>query len=170
MEAEAKAQAEQEKRAKAEAEAKAQREARERGVNPPCWYTVETKPGGGRREKAIYLLDIAVHDRHMVLGRREPPRGGPDDEEGDYRREFREIGAHRLPYGKRLGNTEVREALDGIAKLGKEAKIRSYSCISYVRVWDLTGRTAKHRWQDAHERLLQQYLGTYVVQDAPWPH
>ena len=138
-------------------------------MNPPCWYTVKAKPEGGHREKPLYLLDVAVYDRYMVLGRRAPPAGGPDDEEGDYRREFHEIGADQLPYGKRLGDVEVREALDGIEKMGKGAKIRSYSCILYAQVWDRTRSTAKHRWQSA-ERLLQQYLGAYVVQNDPWPH
>lgn len=146
---------------------------RQKGINPPCWYTAVSQRDGTIREKPLYLLDIAIHDRHIVLGRRTPPPGGPDDEKGSYASEFQQVGAHRLPYGKRLTDAEVRAALTGIRQAGKEARIRSYPCISYAQVWDRTGATSKQRWRNAHESLVQQYLGTYVVQDprsTPWPH
>ena len=146
---------------------------RQKGINPPCWYRAVSQGDGTIREKPLYLLDIAIHDRHIVLGRRTPPPGGPDDEKGSYASEFQQVGAHRLPYGKRLTDAEVRGALTEIKRKGKEAKIRSYPCISYGQVWDQTGSTSKQRWRNAHESLVQQYLGTYVVQDprsSPWPH
>ena len=146
---------------------------RQKGIDPPCWYTPVQRSDGTIREKALYLMDVAIHDRHIVLGRRSPPPGGPDDEEGSYAAEFEQMGAHRLPYGKRLTNTQARRALQGIEEQGKNAKIRSYPCISYAQVWDRTGTTSKQRWREVHENLVQRYLGTYVVRDMrknPWPH
>ena len=146
---------------------------RQKGIDPPCWYTPVRRADGTIREKALYLMDVAIHDRHIVLGRRSPPPGGPDDEEGSYAAEFEQMGVHRLPYGKRLTNTQARRALQGIGEQGRNAKIRSYPCISYAQVWDRTGTTSKQRWREAHENLVQRYLGTYVVRDMrknPWPH
>ena len=143
---------------------------RQKGVDPPCWYTPERRPDGSIREKPLYLMDVAIHDRHIVLGRRVPPSGGPDDEKGSYTAEFAQIGAHRLPYGEPLEDAEVRQALRGIRDQGDNAKIRSYPCKSYAKVWDFTGTTSKRRWREALENVVELHLLTYKVRDDPWPH
>ena len=145
---------------------------RRKGGRPPCWYTAVEREDETVREKALYLVDVAIHDGYILLGRRPAPAGGPDDEDGHYASEFEEIGAQRLPYGERLSNRQAQRVLEGIAVKGRSAEIRGYSCIFYAMVWDRTSRAAKQRWREAHD-LVQRYLGTYVVRDPgdyPWPH
>ena len=163
-------------RAEGELRGYASREAREgtqraKGVDPPCWYRVVERADGTVRERALYLLNVAVRDRGIVLGRRSPPAGGPDDEDGDYAREFKELGGKALPYGKMLTDAQARAALAPIRERGDAGLVRSYPCKSYAQVWDLTGRSAKGRWRSAKERLVEQYLGVYVIEDLeenPW--
>ncbi|MCY3837159.1 MAG: hypothetical protein OXH09_00630 [Gammaproteobacteria bacterium] len=47
--------------------------------------------------------------------------------------------------------------------------MRSYSCVFWVRVWDLTSRHAKARWQQAHDKLIEGMFGAYTVRSDPWP-
>ena len=143
----------------------------DKGVDPPCWYVRVATANGGDREKALYAIDVAIHDDHIVLGRRSPPPGGPDQgESGSYRAEYDALGLGELPYGQRLENTEVRKALGPIRDAGNSARVRSYPCKFYAQVWDRTGTASKSRWQEAHANVIQQYLNTYVVQDTPWRH
>ena len=143
----------------------------DKGVDPPCWYVRVATANGGDREKALYAIDVAIHDDHIVLGRRSPPPGGPDrGESGSYQAEYDALGLGKLPYGQRLGNTEVRKALGPIRDAGNSARVRSYPCKFYAQVWDRTGTASKSRWQEAHANVIQQYLNTYVVQDTPWRH
>ena len=143
----------------------------DKGVDPPCWYVRVATANGGDREKALYAIDIAIHDHHIVLGRRNPPSGGPDrGESGSYRAEYDALGIGKLPYGKRLGNEEIRRALAPIRDAGNSGRVRSYPCKFYAQVWDRTGAASKSRWQQAHANVIQQYFNTYVVQDTPWRH
>ena len=143
----------------------------EKGTNPPCWYRRVPKEGGGTREKPIYVVDIAVYNASMVLGRRAPPAGGADrGEVGTYAAEAERLGVDRLAYGVALSDSQVREQLSPLRNAGAAGRVRSYACIFYARVWDLTSREAKARWKRAHEQVLQTIVGTYLVQEDPWPH
>ena len=142
---------------------------RRKGQNPPCWY--ETVPAGdGTREKAHYLFDIAVHDEYMVVRRRPIPPGRADDDHGrPYAEEAGDLGLEDIPFGERLTDEEMNRHMKPIRDLGKDRKVRSYSCIFWVKVWDRTSRDAKLRWKQAHDEILEGLFGTYVVKDDPWP-
>ena len=141
---------------------------RRKGQNPPCWY--ETVPAGdGTREKAHYLFDIAVHDEYMVLRRRPIPPGRADDDHGrPYAEEAGDLGLEDIPFGERLTDEEMNRHMKPIRDLGRDRKVRSYSCIFWVKVWDRTSRDAKLRWKQAHDEILEGLFGTYVVKDDPW--
>ncbi len=51
--------------------------------------------------------------------------------------------------------------------MGKNGQIRDYSCVFYVKVWDLTSETAKKRWQQA-EDTIKDWFYTYRVRNDPW--
>lgn len=142
---------------------------RRKGQNPPCWY--ETVPkGDGTREKAHYIFNIAVHDEYMVVGRREIPPGGADDDNGQlYTKEAEYLGLEDIRYDTPLTDAEMQREMQPIFDLGKGREVRSYSCIFSVKVWDRTSQGAKERWQEAHDGTLERLFGTYVVQDDPWP-
>ena len=142
---------------------------RRKGQNPPCWY--ETVPkGDGTREKAHYIFNIAVHDEYMVVGRREiPPGGADDDNDRPYTKEAENLGLEDIRYDTPLTDSEMQRQMQPIFDLGKGSEVRSYSCIFSVKVWDRTSPGAKARWKEAHDGTLERLFGTYVVQDDPWP-
>lgn len=145
---------------------------RTKGHNPPCWY--ERVPTGrdGDREKPYYTFDVAVFDESMIL-RRVPAPGGRASDDRDsryssYAEEARVLRLDRLPYNVPLGDEEVIAAIRPIHDAGKNEEIRTYSCIFWARVWDRTSPGAKKRWKDAHDRILEGLLGTFLVSDDPW--
>ena len=142
---------------------------RHKGQNPPCWY--ETVADGGRkREKAHYIFNIAVHDEYMVVLRHPIPRGQADDDHGrPYTEEADDLRLEDIPYGVPLSYGEVTRHMERIRDLGKMRKVRSYSCIFWVKVWDKTSPEAKARWKEAHDGVLEGLFGTYQVKDEPWP-
>ena len=154
------------------AEAVAKRELRvmqEKGQNPPCWYQRVPDGRDGLREKPYYTFDVAVFERHMVLRRAPTPPGGADDDTGGtYQSEAFALGLERLPYGTELSDQEVVQALLPVHRAGKEREVRSYSCIFWVRVWDMTPPHAKVRWKSAHDAILEGMFGAYTVTDRPW--
>ena len=142
---------------------------RHKGQNPPCWY--ETVADGGRkREKAHYIFNIAVHDEYMVVLRHPIPRGQADDDHGrPYTEEADDLRLEDIPYGVPLSYGEVTRHMERIRDLGKLRKVRNYSCIFWVKVWDKTSPEAKARWKEAHDGVLEGLFGTYQVKDEPWP-
>ena len=154
------------------AEEVARRELRvmqEKGQNPPCWYRRVPDGRDGLREKPYYTFDVAVFERHMVLRRVPAPPGGADDDTGGtYQSDAFALGLERLPYGTELSDQEVVEALMPVYRAGKDRQVRSYSCIFWVRVWDLTPPQAKVRWKRAHDAILEGMFGAYTVTDQPW--
>ena len=142
---------------------------RRKGQNPPCWYETVAE-GNGTREKAHYVFNIAVHDEYMVVGRREIPPGGADDDNGrPYTEEAENLDLEDIRYDTPLTDAEMRRQMRPIFDLGKGREVRSYSCIFSVKVWDRTSPGAKARWKEAHDGTLERLFGTYVVQDDPWP-
>lgn len=149
--------------------AEEQRVLREKGQNPPCWYETVTTTGGGAREKALYLFDIAVFDEHMVVRQRPMPPGGAfDDSDRTYAEEAILLPLNQIRYGVSLSDSEVEDSLSPIFHAGKEARVRTYSCVFFVQVWDETSDFAKARWQQAHDRVLEGLFGTFTVRDEPW--
>ena len=143
-----------------------------KGHNPPCWYERVPSDRGRDREKPYYTFEVAVFDQSMVLRQvPAPPGGAVDDQDSrysNYAEEARILRLDRLPYNVPLRNQEVIAAILPIHDAGKNEEIRSYSCIFWARVWDLTSLDAKARWKDAHDRILEGLLGTYAVSDDPW--
>ena len=145
---------------------------RTKGHNPPCWYERVPTGRGGDREKPYYTFEVAVFDESMIL-RRIPAPGGRASDDRDsryssYAEEARALRLDRLPYNVPLGDEEVIAAIRPIHDAGKNEEIRTYSCIFWARVWDRTSPGAKERWKDAHDRILEGLLGTYLVSDDPW--
>lgn len=144
-----------------------------KGITPPCWYqrVEETNPATDAtvREKPYYLFDVAIRDDHLEIGRVAIPEGRAVDDDGrPYVEEAQALSLDALPYDVRLADQEFRNHVTPLFEAGNGGKVRSYSCIFYVRVWDETALDAKGRWQDAHDRLLEQLFGTHRVRGTPW--
>ncbi len=141
-----------------------------KGENPPCWYRTVAADAGKTREKPYYAFDIAVYDDAIVVRRREPPPGRAEDDDGPlYIDEARSIGFDEVAYDARLTNAELEQEMRRIHDLGKAGNVRTYPCIFWVRVWDKTSASAKARWKQAHDDILESLFGTYNVKDDPWP-
>ena len=142
---------------------------REKGHNPPCWYHNVQDGLGGEREKPYYTFDVAVFDENMVVRQVEPPPGGAEDDNGStYAAEAVRLRLDRIPYDTPLNDAATIRHLQPIHDAGKRAEVRSYSCIFWVRVWDLTSPDAKDRWKRAHDNILEGLFGAYTVRDDPW--
>ena len=144
-----------------------------KGTNPPCWYrrVKEANPytNADWREKAYNLFHIAVRDNHMELQLRPIPEGNAvGDSHEPYILEATELGLDNIPFGVPLSDKQVEEILKPIFDRGQELKVRTYPCTFYALVWDETSEGAKIRWQDAHDGILETYLGTYPVQEVTW--
>ncbi len=144
-----------------------------KGITPPCWYQLieETNPitKASLREKPYYLFDIAIRENHMEVQRLPIPVGSANDDGGElYSEEAKLLPLNSIPYGVPLTDTDIREFMYPIYKMGKASEIRSYSCIFYVRVWDETSPGAKSRWKQAHDTVLEQLFGTHQVRGRSW--
>ena len=143
----------------------------EKGVNPPCWYrkVPDSDKASGEREKAYYSFDVGVFEDHLIVRRGDTPPGGAEDDNGrSFADEAEALNFDALPYDQRLSDGEFEQHFEPIWQAGKTGKVRSYSCIFWVRVWDKTAPGAKIRWKQAHDRVLEGLFGTYQVQDDPW--
>ena len=141
---------------------------RKKGENPPCWYKTVPAGAGKTREKPYYAFDIAVYNDAMVVRRRDPPPGRAEDDSGPpYIDEARKTGFDQVAYDVRLTNAELEQQMRRIHDLGKTGKVRTYPCIFWVRVWDMTSADAKARWKQAHDNVLESLFGTYNVKGRP---
>ena len=143
---------------------------RVKGMNPPCWYEQVRDGEGGMREKPHYTLNVGVFDKHIILSPLEAPPGGADDDNGGtYASEAQSMGLDEIPYRVPLADTEILRLLQPVHDAGKSERIRSYSCIFWVRVWDKTSPNSKIRWKRAHDEILEGLFGAYTVKEDPWP-
>lgn len=150
-------------------QAEEQRILREKGENPPCWYEVVDDGRGGVREKPLYIFNIGVFDQHMLVRQLPAPDGGAsDDSELTYVEEAEKLPLRDVRFGEPLTDAQLREDLYPLSEIADQARVRSYSCVFFVRVWDQTSPFAKERWQQAYGRVLQGLFGTYTVRDEPW--
>ena len=143
-----------------------------KGVSAPCWYQQieETNPitKANWREKAYYLFDIAIREKHMeVRGLPIPEGSAEDDSETSYVEEAKGLALDTIPYGKPLTDAQIRNVTRHLYEKGKAWQIRTYSCVFYVRVWDETHSGAKKRWKQALA-LLQQHFGTHQWSGTSW--
>ena len=142
---------------------------REKGQNPPCWYSKVPDGRGGEREKPFYTLNVAVFDDGIVIRPEPLPEGGVEDDNGStFQEEADALQLGSLPYDRPLTDTEVIRGLQHIHDAGKAARVRSYSCIFWVRVWDQTSPDAKERWKYAHDAILEGLFGTFSAPGTPW--
>ncbi len=144
-----------------------------KGITPPCWYQriEETNPitKANWREKPYYLFDIAIREDHMEVQRLPIPEGSAENDGGmPYVEEVKGLALDTIPYGTPLTDTEMRNVMRGLYEKGKASKVRTYSCIFYVRVWDETPPGAKERWKQAHDGVLEQLFGTHQVRGTSW--
>lgn len=141
----------------------------EKGVNPPCWYEKVLATDGGFREKVLYTFNLEVFDKGIVVRRSETPPGGAEDDGGEsYAQESEELGLDRLPYDSLLSDKEFTQRFGYINRAGKEKRVRSYSCVFWVRIWDRTSTSAKERWKHAYLNVVQGLFLSYVMQEDPW--
>ena len=142
---------------------------RTKGQNPPCWYREVPDGSGGKREKPYYTFDVGVFEEHMIIRRLDAPPGrAVNDGTSTYLEEAKLIGLSDIPYGEPLDDIAIKRYLQPIHEAGKGKRVRSYSCIFWVRVWDNTSANAKKRWKKAHDGILEGLFGAYTVQDTPW--
>ena len=73
-----------------------------------------------------------------------------------------------IRYGEPLKDEEMLELMQPIVEMGKSSRVRTYSCIFFVRVWDETPAAAKGRWKQAHDGVLEKLFGTYQVRNFGW--
>lgn len=146
------------------------RVSRTKGHNPPCWYQVVPDSHDGTREKPYYTFNLGVFDDAIIVRRADtPPGGATDDNGGSFAGEAASLGLDTIPYDVPLNEPRVVAHLQPIHEAGKAKRVRSYSCVFWVRVWDLTSSHAKARWQYAHDNLIEGLFGAYTVRDDPWP-
>ena len=142
---------------------------REKGNNPPCWYKTVQAKRGGMREKPYYTFCMAVFDDAIIVRRPPVPPGNAVDDNGPlYTVEAEQLELADIPYNTALSNKSLIEHMKPIHDAGKNARVRSYSCTFFVKVWDNTSAQNKKGWKDAR-RVLEDLFGIYTVQNDPWP-
>ncbi|WP_085885725.1 hypothetical protein [Oceanibacterium hippocampi] len=135
--------------------------ANSKGIDPPCWYDEIEADDGRRIERAVPLFDVAVFDNHIVVRDRIPPERYAKERAG-------------LPIGEGIflrpvSDPEFREVMRPIRRMGKEdRRIRPYSCVFYVRVWDKTSPASKERWKQATEITIGNAFYRETVRTEPW--
>ena len=108
----------------------------QKGIDPPCWYWV-TGSGITRKERPHHLMDVAVHDRHLLIRLHGPPSGRAVEVDGteastSYAEEYGMLPLAPLrlrsdPQVISLG--EFAELTRPILDMGKNEQVREYSCV-----------------------------------------
>ena len=147
-----------------------------KGIDPPCWYKKVPDSPGKDREKPYYLMDIAVHPEHLLVGLRPAPPGRGFELLGEpaittYKEEYTHLPLAPFPLGstKKFSLDEFIKESRAIRRRGKEKQVRDYACVFHVAVWDKTPETAKARWKLAEASIKRSFY-TYEMKDQPWNH
>ena len=145
-----------------------------KGIDPPCWYWV-SGTGAARKEHTHHLIDVAVHDKHLLIRLLDPPKGRAVQANGDiaatsYAEEYKALPlaplrARSAP--KQISTDEFLELTQPIFNKGKNKQVRDYACVFYARVWDETSPTAKQRWKNTELKIGDVFYIT-LVHDDPW--
>ena len=146
----------------------------QKGIDPPCWYSVSNK-GGVRKEHPHHLIDVAVHDKHLLIRLLDPPDDRAVEANGDkaltsYAEEYKALPLAPLRARsdpKTISTKKFLELTEPIHSKGKSEQVRDYACVFYARVWDETSPTAKKRWKDAERTIKKTFYVTPVLKD-PW--
>ncbi len=143
-----------------------------KGVDPPCWYEVTDRPG--KREKEYFLLDIAVHDEHLLIRLHQAPPGRAIDEQGQsavtsYAEEYAKLPLEPLATTGKVSLVEFQEIAKPIKRMGKNKQIRDYPCVFYAKIWDFTSATAKRRWQGARGKI-ENFFYPLLIRNDSWPY
>ena len=121
--------------------------ANSKGIDPSCWFTKSANRSGKEYEKQVPLFDVAVFDNHFLV--RDIPALP------EYVIEKLALPVGDVKFMTPLTNSEFRNMMMPIRRMGKEErKVREYSCVFYVRVWDETSAGAKERWKNATEGVI----------------
>ena len=146
----------------------------QKGLDPPCWYKSPGK-GATHKEQPHHLIDVAVHDEHLLIRLVEPPEEWAIKANGEkastsYKQEYAELPLaplHARSDPKEISTTEFLKLTKPIRIKGKSKQVRDYSCVFYARVWDKTSETAKERWKKTLLKIGERFYTTLVHND-PW--
>ena len=140
-----------------------------KGVNPPCWYEVVTDRGKSR-EKPLYTFEIGVFEEGVLVRPLPIPQGGTLDDGvlTSFRRDAEVLRLAQLPYDRPLSDQEFLSRFRRIEEAGRGGNVRSYACIFWAKIWDMTSLEAKERWKQAHLNVIEPLFGTYVVRSDSW--
>jgi hypothetical protein len=132
-----------------------------KGIDPSCWYRQVADDAGKPKEQVVWLFEVAVHDNYLVVRDRDVPDPFAADK--------RLLPVSGIPFGEQLSDRRFLELMMPIRNLAKvERKVREYSCVFYVGVWDLTSPGAKERWKRATEGTIGTAFYRETVNDRSW--
>jgi hypothetical protein len=131
----------------------------EKGIDPPCWY-VEQTVGEKIKEQPIFMFDVAVFDDYLLVRDRPTPER--------YLAERATLPLDGMEFMKPISDDQFGRIMQPIRRMGKEKKVRSYSCVFYVQVWDQTSPGAKERWKHATEVVIGGAFYRATVSGSPW--
>ena len=121
--------------------------ANSKGIDPSCWFTKAVNRSGKEYEKPVPLFDVAVFDDHLLV--RDIPALP------EYVIEKWKLPVGDVKFMTPLTDSEFKRMMMPIRRMGKEErKVREYSCVFYVHVWDETSAGAKERWKNATEGVI----------------
>ena len=132
-----------------------------RGIDPPCWYEEIYLEADVIRERAVALFDVAVFDEYILVRDRPVPE--------KYAAEKDRLPIASITFMKRLSDKEFVQMMRPIRQLAKEEKkVRPYSCVFFVNVWDQTSARSKERWKKATERTIGDAFYRSTVISERW--
>lgn len=136
--------------------------ASEKGLDPSCWYEEVTGDDGETREIPVFLFDIAVFDDYLIIRDRDvPPK---------FAAEKQMLPLEDVRFTTKLSDKEFLQMMLPIRRMGKEEKkIRDYSCVFFVQIWDKTSQGAKERWKTATETIIgRAFYRRTMTKGVPW--
>ena len=145
----------------------------QKGIDPPCWYWIKDSDIT-RKERPHHLMDVAVHDGHLLIRLHGPPSGRAVEVDGteantSYEEEYGTLPLDSLRLRSDpqvISLREFAELTRPILDMGKNKQVREYSCVFYAKVWDKTSATAKKRWKEAENQIRDAFYITPVHNDS----
>ncbi|MDA0312580.1 MAG: hypothetical protein O2992_10740 [Gemmatimonadetes bacterium] len=132
-----------------------------KGIDPPCWYEEIPLQAGGTRERPVPLFDVAVFDEYLLVRDRPVPER--------YVVEKGQLPLAPVTFMQRLLDQEFVRMMRPIRQMAKEdRKVRPYSCVFFVNVWDETSSGSKERWKRATEGTIGAVFYRDTVGSESW--